>query len=375
MTKALTPRALILGAILSIVVAMYSAFLGLKIGGVYWPIITTSIMAMAILTFLKNTNVNEINIAQTAASAGGLLAAGIIFTMPAIFLLGFEVEIWEISLISLLGGLLGILFSVPLREEMIVRENLSYPDGTTAAALIQAGDEKGEKAKLLFYAFGVGAVFSFLRDYLKIIPSFFNLDTLKLSIADRFSFGSSVSFVAIAGGFLIGPRFTAAWFFGAIVSYFAIIPYMLTVGMYSDKFFTAVEFTKPLGIGVVIGAALAYFLVKGIPAFVNFFKTLNVGKQYFNSKMLVLFVFIVILITILADFNPLLSIIAIVGAFIMAYIAGRVTGEMNVDPMEIFAMIVLIVAKLLFGFNAILLVFLAAIVAIAAGMAGILCRI
>ncbi len=355
---------------LSIIVSMYSAFLGLKIGGVYWPIITTSILAMALLTLLRNTNNNEINVAQTAASAGGLLAAGIIFTIPAIWVLGFDISVPEIMFISLVGGIAGIIFSVPLRKEMIEREQLPYPDGTAAAAIIMAGDEGGKKIKTVMAMFGVGAVFSFLRDYLELIPHFWNIDLLKLQAAKLFSFGAGISLVSLAGGYLIGPRFTGAWFLGAIASYFLLIPYLVSAGIFGEKALAMVQFTKPLGIGIVIGAAIAYFLLKGIPAFAKMFRGFRKEKAGFNRFFGLAVIVLVALLTIITEMNLALSVIAILGAFLMAYVGARVTGEMNVDPMEIFAMIVLIAAKIFLGFNAIFLIILAAVVCIAAGIAG-----
>ncbi|MEK6843772.1 MAG: OPT/YSL family transporter, partial [Candidatus Micrarchaeota archaeon] len=103
MAKKFPLRALILGAILSVVVAAYSAYAGLKVGGVYWPIVTTSLISLSILKFLGRTDKNEVNIMQTAGSSGGLLAAGVVFTIPAAIMLGFRISYLEILLTSLVG--------------------------------------------------------------------------------------------------------------------------------------------------------------------------------------------------------------------------------------------------------------------------------
>lgn len=370
MDKELTFRAVLIGAILAVIVTMYSAFAGLKIGGVYWPITTASIMALGILTILGNTNKNEVNVAQTIASAGGLLAAGIIFTVPALYMIGFEISLTEITIISLVGGITGVIFSVPLRKQMIEKEKLEYPDGKAAAAIILAGDEKGTKIKILSGMFGIGIVFSFLRDYLKLIPSFFNLDSLKISFSKLFSFGSSISLIPFSGGYLIGPKFTGIWFFGAIISYLVILPYVVANGIFSDKFTAMVSLTKPLGIGIVIGAAIMYFVLKGLPAMKNILSDWKTSFKE-NQKMIgLILIVLVATLTIITEMNIVLAVIAILGAFVMAYIGGRVTGEMNVDPMELFALIVLIAAKIFFGFNAVFLVIIAAVVCIAAGIAG-----
>ncbi|MEM0360398.1 MAG: OPT/YSL family transporter [Candidatus Diapherotrites archaeon] len=363
-------KAVLVGFLLSIVVAMYSAYLGLMVGGVYWPIVTTSLMAMALLKLLGKTSKQEIIVAQTAASTGGLLAAGIIFTIPALYLLGIKISSMEIVLIALSGGLLGVLFTVPLRKEMIEREKLPFADGVAAATLVEAGDEGGEKAKKLGMAFGIGALLAIIRDYFKAIPSLVSFDTLKLGFSKYFSLGFGVSLVAFAGGFLIGPLFTGVWFLGAITSNFFIVPWLVSSNAFSDKASAIASITGPLGIGVIIGAAVAYFILKGLPALKKMLEGFKVEKRQLNRFWFFGVLVVVLLVAIAVNLDPLLSIVAIVGAFFMAYIGARATGEMNVDPMEVFAIIVLLIAKLFLGFQAMSLVVLAAIVCIAAGMGG-----
>ena len=363
-------RALLIGAVLSVAVSMYSAFAGLKIGGVYWPSVTMAVVAMAILTLLGNTNKNEINLVQTAASAGGLLAAGLIFTLPAIWLLGFEVGLVEIFFVSIVGGLTGIIFSIPLRKEMIEREKLPYPDGTATAAIIEAGDERGEKAKIVFGMVGIGAIFSLLRDHFAVIPGLLSIDSIKGGVSKLFSLGTSVSLIPFSGGYLIGPRFTGIWFAGAVLSHFLLIPYLVSAGEFATKAEAAGSIAAPLGIGIVIGASIAYFALKALPrlkSIVSDYSEVARGSAKLFGLAIIL---MVALLTMVLQLNVIVSVIAIFGAFVMAYIGARVTGEMNVDPMELFAMIVLIAAKILFGFNAVLLVLLAAVVCIAAGVAG-----
>jgi putative OPT family oligopeptide transporter len=271
--KAFTVRAVVVGVILSVVVCMYSAYAGLKVGGVYWPIITATIMSFALLKlFGGKTNKNEVNVAATAASTGGLLAAGIIFTVPAIWLLGLNISVAEVTFIAIVGGLLGVLFTIPLREEMIEKLKLPYPDGTATAKVLEAGDEGGKKAKTVFAFFGLAGLFTIIRDYFRLFPSFWNLDSLKLSAAKYFSLGSSISLVPFSGGFLIGLKFTALWFAGAFASYFVIVPALVSYGLFADKVAAIMTVTKPFGIGVIIGASIIYFLIKGLPAFVPMLK-------------------------------------------------------------------------------------------------------
>ncbi len=369
----LTPRALILGCVLAALVTMYSAYAGLKIGGVYWPIVTTSLVSLAALSLLGKTNSREIVVMQTAGSTGGLLAAGIIFTIPAIWMLGLKVSVWEITAAALVGGIAGVVFTIPLREQLIIKNKLPFADGAAAAALIRAGDAGGKKAKTLFAAFGVGAVFAFLRDGLGALPSVVNLETLKAGASRLFSFGTSISLIPLAGGFLIGPLFTGAWFLGAVTTHFVLVPWLVSSGAFADKAVALAGLAKPIGIGIVIGAAIAFFLLRGLPELRKIFSDYRTTEKTTGMRLRwtgILAIACVGLFTIITGLDLVLSVVAILGAFAMAYVGGRVTGEMNVDPMEIFALIVLIAAKLAFGFAAVPLALLAAVVCIAAGMGG-----
>lgn len=375
MSQYLTPmahafpwRAILIGAALSVLVALYSAYAGLKVGGVYWPMVTTAVFCLALSRAFGWKSLNDTNVMQTTASTGGLLAAGVIFTIPAIYMLGLEVTALDIVLVSLTGGLLGLLFTFPLRESMIVNDRLPYADGTAAAAILKAGDKGGQQGRVMAGAFAVGALFAAARDVLALFPSYFNLESLKVSAAKFFSFGSSISLIPLAGGFLIGPRFTLAWAAGAVSTYFILAPFAVANSWYADKGAFLVEIAKPLGVGVVIGAAIAYFVSKGIPVFLktaDYYKKGRLGKL----GMIALFASLVVLVYAF-DLSILAALLAVLGAFLMAFIGARITGEMNVDPMEIFALIVLLAAKFLFGFGAVHLVLLAAVVCIAAGMAG-----
>ncbi len=367
--QAFTWRAILIGIILSIVVCMYSAYAGLKVGGVYWPIITATIMSFALLKIFGGTNKNEVNVAATAASTGGLLAAGIIFTVPAIWLLGLPISVFEITFIAIVGGLLGVLFTIPLRAEMIERLKLPYPDGTATAKVLEAGDEGGGKAKLIFGMFGLAGLFTIVRDYFAVFPSFFNLTALKAVGSKYFSFGSSISLVPFAGGFLIGLKFTAIWFAGAVVSYIAIVPALVGYGFFADKFAAIMTVTKPFGIGVIIGASVVYFFVKGLPAFKPMLKNMGSGEKTRKWWFVAIIIFIALL-SFALKLNVFIAIVSIFGAFLVSYIAARITGEINIDPMEVFAMAILIIVLLFVQLDPIIAVTLAAILCISAGMAG-----
>lgn len=370
--SAFTWKSVLVGIVLSIVVCMYSAYAGLKVGGVYWPIITATIMSFALLKIFGGgrTNKNEVNVAATAASTGGLLAAGIIFTVPAIWLLGLPISVFDVTFIAIVGGLLGVLFTIPLRKEMIENLKLPYPDGTATAKVLEAGDQGGSKAKVIFSMFGLAGLFTIIRDYFGAFPSFVNLSSLKAAGSKYFSLGSGITLVSFSGGFLIGLKFTAIWFAGAVVSYLAVVPQLVASGMFADKGTAIMTVTKPFGIGVIIGASVIYFLVKGLPNFKPMLKNMEVGGKRGKKWWYILLIVFTGLIAFALRLNIFLAIVSIFGAFLVSYIAARITGEINIDPMEVFAMAILIIVLLFVNLDPVIAVILAAILCISAGMAG-----
>lgn len=358
----LTPRVLLVGVVLTLLITAYSAYAGLKIGGVYWPALTATILALALIGPGRK---HEVNLAQTMASAGGLVAAGIVFTVPALWLLNLPIGFVEIFLIAILGGTLGVLFASRLRDELVVKLKLPYPDGTAAAKVIEAGDEKGKKAKTVFGFFGVAGWFALDRDLLRVFPSYVNLDSLHVGASRLFSFGSSVSLIPFSGGFLIGLKFTLVWFLGAVASYLVVVPYLVAQGIFSSKAMAIAAVTKPLGIGIVIGSSLVYFVMVVLP---------YLGKMKFSPAALrghlFPFIAVVILLSLLTKLNLFLTIVAVIGSFVVSYIGGRITGEMNVDPMEIFAMAILLIVLLFVKVDPVSAIILAGVLCTAAGVAG-----
>jgi uncharacterized oligopeptide transporter (OPT) family protein len=369
-TSALTAKSLSVGLALSVVVAMYSAYAGLKVGGVYWPIITATLMAMGLLKLLGGATRQEISVAATAASTGGLLAAGIIFTVPALWLAGLEVSPLEVTSIALVGGLLGVAFTLPLREEMIERLALPYPDGTATARIIEAGDEGGGKVRRVLAAFAAAGAFSLVRDGFGWLPGTVNLESLRLPAARWFSFGSAVTLVSAAGGFLIGPRFTSLWFAGGATSYLVAVPALVASGRFPDKGAAVAAVTRPFGIGVIIGASFAYFLFRGLPALGPLAGRLRRASRRQAAGGLLALAAAVAVVSVWLDLPAWLTAVAIAGAFAVSYVAARIAGELNIDPMEIFAIAVLLVVLLFVRLAVRPAVVFAALLAIAAGMAG-----
>ncbi len=148
----ITPRALILGVFLAILLAASSTFVGLKIARTIAGSIPAALVSMMILRRFKNANILENNMVQTIASAGEVVAAGVIYTLPALILMGYwqSFDYFQTVLITIIGGVLGVMFSVPLRRNMVVKENLPYPEGLATAEVLKAGKKtKGSTQVLL----------------------------------------------------------------------------------------------------------------------------------------------------------------------------------------------------------------------------------
>ena len=209
---------------------------------------------------------------------------------------------------------------------------MPYPDGTATARVIEAGDEGGGKIKTVLAAAGVAGAFAVARDAFRLVPSVVNLDTLRLPAARSVSFGSAISLVPLAGGFLIGPRFTGVWFAGAVVSYLVAVPALLAAGRFPDKAAAIAGATQPFGIGVIVGASLAYFLGKGLPSFLSMMRPLLRGPRRRLGGLGLALAAGVIAASLALDLSWWLTIVAVAAAFVVSTIAARIAGELQHRP-------------------------------------------
>ncbi len=220
--KEFTIKAIILGIILSIVFGAANAYLGLKAGMTVSASIPAAVVSMAILRgILKRGTILENNIVQTVASAGESLAAGIIFTVPALILLGLSPTIFYIFLVSIAGGLLGVLLMIPVRKRFIEEEEkeLPYPEGRACAEVLKAGDEGGEKAKFVFEGLLTGFFYRFLSLGFKLFPDVFNF-----KFKGKFDLGFENSPALLGVGIILGRKISFFLLGGGILGWFVLIP-------------------------------------------------------------------------------------------------------------------------------------------------------
>lgn len=233
-TPEFTVTSIVIGVLLAVIFGAANAYLGLRVGMTVSASIPAAVISMGVLrVILRKNSILESNMVQTIGSAGESLAAGAIFTMPALFLWANEGKaeapnLIEISLIALCGGILGVLFMVPLRNALIVKEHgvLPYPEGTACAEVLLAGEEGGSNAKTVFIGMGAAALFKFLVDGLKLIPGVIVAPIKSFKTA----FTAEVYPALIGVGYICGIKIASYMFAGALIGWFVLIPAIVTFG-------------------------------------------------------------------------------------------------------------------------------------------------
>ena len=299
-TPEMTPTSIIMGIILAVVFGAANAYLGLKVGLTVSASIPAAVISMAVIRIImKKDSILESNMVQTIGSAGESLAAGSIFTMPALFIWAKEgvmdkPSLIAITAIALVGGLLGVFFMVPLRSALIVKEHgvLPYPEGTACAEVLLAGEEGGSSAKSVFIGMGIGAIVKFVTDGLCAIQSVF---TLKLQSL-KTEFSAEVYPALISVGYICGLKISAMMFAGGVLGWFVLIPAIVTFGnevvmypattsvaeVYANGGASAIwaSYIKYIGAGAVAAAGIIS-LLKTFPTIIKAFTASlkGIGKK------------------------------------------------------------------------------------------------
>ena len=256
-TPEFTVTSIVMGVILAVVFGAANAYLGLRVGMTVSASIPAAVIAMGVIrVIMRKNSILESNIVQTTGSAGESLAAGAIFTLPALYLWAAEGKmdkpnLLEITLIALLGGLLGVFFMVPLRNALIVKEHgtLPYPEGTACAEVLLAGEEGGANASTVFAGMGFAALFKFIIDGIKAVPG--EISFRIKSFAGEI--GTQIYPAVMSVGFICGPRISSYMFGGGILSWLVLIPMIVLFG----ETLTLYPGTQPIGEMFAAGGASA----------------------------------------------------------------------------------------------------------------------
>lgn len=306
-TPEFTVTSVIMGVLLAIIFGAANAYLGLRVGMTVSASIPAAVISMGVIrVIMRKDSILESNMVQTIGSAGESLAAGAIFTMPVLFLWAKDGVIEQpsmltISLIALCGGVLGVLFMVPLRNALIVKEHgvLPYPEGTACAEVLLAGEEGGASAATVFAGMGFAALFKFIVDGLKVIPG---VITAKIS-ALKTELSAEVYPALMGVGYICGPKIASYMFAGGLIGWFVLIPAIVTFGgdtilypgvdtianLYAKGGASAIwsNYIRYIGAGAVAAGGIIS-LIKSMPlivsTFVDAIKGIKGGKDNANIR-------------------------------------------------------------------------------------------
>ncbi|HWQ80007.1 MAG TPA: OPT/YSL family transporter [Anaerovoracaceae bacterium] len=367
-----TIRGMVIGAIGAAILTMSSMYVALKLGALPWPIIFVALVSMFCLKLLGNTNINEINVTHTAMSAGAMTAGGLAFTIPGIYILDPAAELSMTALFAVVFGgvILGLIFTALIRKYFVVTKELPYPMGQAAAETLIVGDEGGKKSITLFSSLGVAAVFTVFRDWFAAIPA----TIMNGALAGRGIYaGIWLSPMLVAVGYIIGPLFIGVWFIGAIIGDFGIVLGGTNAGWWDAAAASAIK--SSLGIGLMVGTGVG-IIVKGIipkakEIFGPMFSKGAMSNSFINLRWApIVMVVLAFIFTIVCDMGVVSSIVTIIGVWLATSMSAQITGQTGINPMEVFGIIVLLAAKAVSAIGQTEAFLVAAVVAIACGLAG-----
>ena len=289
-------RAVVLGALFGVLFGAVSVYVGLRAGLTVSASIPIAVLSISILRAFGRSTILENNIVQTTGSAGESAAAGVIFTMPALIFLGFSLntEYWRIFFLALMGGWLGVLFMIPLRRQLIVKEhgNLTFPEGTACADVLVAGERGGSFAGRVFWGLGLGGLYTFCMNTLQLWTGQPDYQPSWLPGA---SFRAAITSEYLGVGYIIGPRVAGTLFAGGVISWLVLMPAIRFFGslaphaalypstvpipdMKPDDLWAA--YIRPMGAGAVAASGLIT-LIKTMP---TIFSALGAGLKDVRAK-------------------------------------------------------------------------------------------
>ncbi len=283
-----TLRAVLLGSFFGIIFGAVTVYVGLRAGLTVAASIPIAVLSISILRAFGRSSILENVIVQTTGNAGQSIAAGVIFTLPALIFLGFDLEYARIFMLALIGGFLGVLFMVPLRKQLIVdeHENLKFPEGTACADVLIAGEKGGSLASRVFFGLGLGALYTFFQNE-NLFGAWpgtpeFRPDFGPNHVLKGASIKADATTEYMGVGYIIGPKTAGVMLAGGVLSWLVLMPLIYFFGkdlghpLYpgtvpvsqmgpSDLWIT---YIRPMGAGAVAAAGLIT-LLKTLPTIIN----------------------------------------------------------------------------------------------------------
>lgn len=369
-----TARSIVLGAIFGIIFGASSVYLALKVGLTVSASIPIAVLSITVFRALGRASILENNMVQTIGSAGESVAAGVVFTIPAVLIMGYSLEISKTALIALTGGWLGVLLMIPLRRALIVKEHgkLTYPEGTACAEVLIVGEKGGSQAQMVFGGFGLALIYKFLMSGLhlwkeypaKAIGNALPGATVSVEVAPEL----------MGVGYIIGPRVAGVMLGGGALSYLVLIPAIKFFGSaLSAPLYPATKLISQMSPNEIRGSFVLYIgagavaaggiisLARSLPVILSAFKSgvagfTAAGKGVFQARTerdlpmpLVLAgagILVVVLTGVLywiapeVGFNLLSALMILAFGFFFVTVSSRITGEIGSSSNPISGMTV-----------------------------------
>lgn len=387
----LTLRGIVIGCLGCALITASSIYVALKMGALPWPIIFAALLALFALKAVSGGRftLNEANVTHTVMSSGAMVAGGLAFTIPGVWMLGLGDGITpgQLLVTALAGSTVGLVASIAFRRHFIQDAKLEYPMGQAAAETLRAGNTGGRTGAKLFGAMGFAAAWAVLRDAFKVIPSM----VAQLPIPGVV-FGIYASPMMLAVGFLVGTGAMVVWFAGAVLGSFGIVVGLPALGFATTE--GAQQICSCLGMGCMMGCGIAVIVRDIIPLGVRTLSRkadaanraseplgltatiacdprpqANVAIR--NSAVAILAIACAAVAACIALDLPLgVAVGTVLCAFVACAMSAQSVGQTSIDPMEIFGLIALFLVAVVANVTELDLFFVAALVAVACGLAG-----
>ena len=367
---------ILIGCIGCVIITASSVYTALKMGALPWPTIFTSITALVLLRAAGRTSLNEANVTQIIMSAGSMVAGGLAFTIPGVWMLGLDAKLsWiEIGGVALAGTLLGLVCTALIRRRFVEESDLEYPIGTAAAETLMASRAGGATGKRLFGSMAAAGIWCALRDLAGVTPAM--IGALPIP---GVAFGIYNSPMLLSVGFLVGGAAVAFWLAGGLIANFGIIVGGSAVGFWDVA--SAQGIVSSLGMGLMMGSGIGVVVRDILPAV---FRSAHNGRRdddranaparafgkLDRSVLALLVAAAALLVCLVLGLSPIACAVVMALAFVTTIMSAQSVGQTGIDPMEIFGLIVLLVIAALGESDQVKLFFVAGVVAVACGLAG-----
>lgn len=367
---------ILIGCIGCVIITASSVYTALKMGALPWPTIFTSITALVLLRAAGRTSLNEANVTQIIMSAGSMVAGGLAFTIPGVWMLGLDAKLsWiEIGGVALAGTLLGLVCTALIRRRFVEESDLEYPIGTAAAETLMASRAGGATGKRLFGSMAAAGIWCALRDLAGVIPAM--IGALPIP---GVAFGIYNSPMLLSVGFLVGGAAVAFWLAGGLIANFGIIVGGSAAGLWDVASVQGI--VSSLGMGLMMGSGIGVVVRDILPAA---FRSARNGRRdgdhanapartfgkLDRSVLALLVAAAALLVCLVLGLSPIACAVVVALAFVTTIMSAQSVGQTGIDPMEIFGLIVLLVVAALGESDQVRLFFVAGVVAVACGLAG-----